>query len=177
MSFLSRLNLKSICVHENNHGDLEDQHEYHNDSNITKNNTHDNEQFEIDERVMPTPLVVNTNTNLLTDTQAPDTPETACTHVSYGANKFDTDTIVIARGFMAIIHKDNRDIINLHMLRPKDEPIRVAQIMADEELSLKPSKLWKIEKGQAMMVAGVHKLDRSKDLADITYYFLSRLPF
>jgi hypothetical protein len=115
---------------------------------------------------------------VVTATEGADNVDSAVPCLMYGANQFRSDSIVVAKGYYVTVHKENRSLFNLffHRLRGDDE--RVAQICADREVGLTPSKLRKLKGDEAYLLPGVHNLVPSLDgVCDFEFFFLSRKSF
>jgi len=152
MDFLSRLGLRPMSSSEGNHGELE--------------------------TILP--LTIQTTTELdvaqMEVTPDCDTPKSAVDRLVFGANTFTSERIVVAKGFNITISIENRNIINLYMLRTRGTPLRVAQIYADIEVAPVHNKNGNLKGGVLTLYPGVHNLlpnDEGENL--IEYHFLSRL--
>jgi len=154
MDFLSRLGLEPVSLSEGNHGEL------------------------------GTALTLTIQTTIELDvaqlevTADCDNPKSAVDRLVFGANTFTNEHIVVARGFNVTLSTENRNIINLYMLRTRGDPLRVAQIYADIEVSLVKNKNGNFRNGVLTLYPGVHNLLPDSDGEYlIEYHFLSRLTY
>jgi len=170
MSFFSRLKLTPKYSIEANHGELE--------QGVTRRD----ELILVPENKLEPIVELSKNISLLLDTKIDissncDSPDTSIDLLLYGSNSFASERIVIAHGFYVSIHKDNTDVMNLFMERVRDEPLRVAQISADDVINFANKKNKKYTKTEAMLFPGVHDIKPEDGEWLLEFYFLSKLVF
>jgi len=173
MSFLSRLGLKPVSFQENNHGELEQFNHDTKSKNIQPVITISPVATVI-ATARPVSLTIEVP-SVITMDEGHDTPDTAIGMLQIGANQFSSSRIIIAKGFIASIHIERKNIITLFLLSPKGETKQVAQIMCDDDLGFANPKQLKRKPPEVWLIHGVYPLlpDSEGDF-DREYYFLSR---
>lgn len=169
MSFFSLVGLIPLDFKEGNHGQKES--EVYGEFEITNDVI---VEVELGSQ-QPSELHVDTDT---CHNPSINSPATAKPELHFGLNTFTSAKIIIAKGFIAEININQQDVVNLFMIRPRAEPLRVAQIMADEFLNFRmSSKIISKKDNVVRLYSGVHEIVRTDSDSEIEFYFLSQTIF
>lgn len=157
MSFLGRLGLDPVDSHESNHGTPT--------GDVTE----------------PSVPRVSLSLSVPSDISTiANSPETAKPDVTFGANRFSSTELVIAKGYFVTIPINEINILDLFLYRTNNEHHRVAQLMVDSDIHFteKAHAAIKLRGGKAYLFSGVHALAPGADgLYTAQFYFLSHTPF
>jgi len=132
-----------------------------------------------------TPIVSATSTSVVdavvimgdtpvTTQPAHHSPDDSTNVLTFGSNIFESHQLVVSKGFFIEISWEFSDIINLFLHRTHDEPLRIAQVVADIQLRFRDKKLnAKMRKGKITLLHGIYALDFDEDDELLEFYFLS----